>query len=134
MKRIGSGLTVFVTGAALAAMGVRWLITPVVHPGSSGGQTFAVMAQIVCGVALAVVGWRADRRDRETLGNAYLVMVKGVLGVLAGAYIAGSGGHWLITPHPDAPSLRIALVWLQIAAGVWLMFGMASRAPMQTAT
>ncbi|HEX6587809.1 MAG TPA: hypothetical protein VF039_02210 [Longimicrobiales bacterium] len=40
----------------------------------------------------------------------------------AGLILAAAGGNWLITPmrHPDAGSVRTALVVLQIVVGVGL--------------
>jgi len=48
---------------------------------------------------------------------------------LVGALLAGSGVHWLITPidHPLASAWRYGAVWLQVIAGLALLWSARPR-------
>ena len=48
----------------------------------------------------------------------------GLILLVVGFWLVGSGGHWLITPidHPTATAGRVIAVWGQIGLGVLLLF------------
>lgn len=47
----------------------------------------------------------------------------GLIVLVMGCWLVGSGGHWLITPldHPGATTGRVIAVWLQIGFGALLL-------------
>lgn len=122
-SRTGNGLAMGLIGLALVASGLRWLITPMAHPGVSAIRTIGVYTQVVVGVVLAVFGKRAAARERRLLGEAYNAIAVATCWAMGGALLAGTGGHWLITPaaHPDASTWQTVMVWGQIGLGVWLI-------------
>ena len=48
----------------------------------------------------------------------------GLILLVVGFWLVGSGGHWLITPidHPTATAGRVIAVWVQIGLGALLLF------------
>lgn len=102
---------------------MHWFVTPILHPDASPAQSAAVLIQLVIGAGLAFWGRRQDKQDRAELGPQYSAIASFVVGSLFGVFLAGTGGHWLITPaaHPDASTTRVLFVWLQVAAGVGLI-------------
>ncbi len=48
----------------------------------------------------------------------------GLILLVVGFWLVGSGGHWLITPidHPGATAGRVIAVWAQIGLGALLLF------------
>lgn len=123
MKRIGNGLMMSLIGIMIAASAARWLLTPIDHPDASDARVAGVAVQFVLGLAMLAWGWRQDREDRHVRGPEYEVFASGVVGLCIGALLAGTAMRWLITPmsHPEAASLRTAMVWGQAAVGVGLM-------------
>ena len=63
------GLFIAFIGIALWATAARWLITPINHPDATTLRTVAVSLQFVVGVAMTVVGYRADRRARKAAAD-----------------------------------------------------------------
>lgn len=123
MQRIGNGLMMSLVGIVIATGAARWLLTPIDHPDASGARVALVAVQLVVGLALLAWGWRQDRKDRRARGAEYEVFASGVVLLCIGAFFAGTAMHWLITPmsHPEASSLRTAMVWGQALLGVGVM-------------
>jgi hypothetical protein len=132
--RQASGVVICLVGAGLAATAFHWLITPTVHPGASSARVLAVWLQFGAGGALAILGYRRDRLDRARYGAAYQRLAAAAVLGLAGALLAGLGGHWLITPaaHPGAPLWHLVGVWGQVLLGMGL-FASARRHAVATA-
>jgi hypothetical protein len=121
--RRASGVVVYLVGAGLAVTAFHWLITPTAHPEAGPARVLAVWLQFGVGGVLALLGYRRDRLDRAEYGAAYHRLAAAAVVGLAGALLAGLGGHWLITPtaHPGAPLWHLVGVWAQVLLGLGLI-------------